>query len=234
MSKVESAMNNNTNVEELDLNIQKKNDNNFDSSEYDTNDKVVERFKKIKTLIISLVREHEFLLKIYKKNCDQEVKKMSGKKKKKNTNSENVSEQKKSGFTKPTLVPKRVALFLDLPEDAVIPRTNVTKLIYSYIKDNNLQEVEDKKISHCDEKLSKLFDIPLNSEIKFSTFQTLLSKVYNSEKLENEQLLQQNSNVSTVPVVTTKVEKVEKVEEVEEVKAEEKVEKKNEKKSKKN
>ena len=66
MSKVESAMNNNTNVEELDLNIQKKNDNNFDSSEYDTNDKVVERFKKIKTLIISLVREHEFLLKIYK------------------------------------------------------------------------------------------------------------------------------------------------------------------------
>ena len=82
MSKVESAMNNNTNVEELDLNIQKKNDNNFDSSEYDTNDKVVERFKKIKTLIISLVREHEFLLKIYKKNCDQEVKKMSGKKKK--------------------------------------------------------------------------------------------------------------------------------------------------------
>ena len=66
MSKVESVMNNNS-VEDLDLNVQKKNDvNNFDLSEYDTNEKVLDRFKKIKTLIISLVREHEFLLKIYK------------------------------------------------------------------------------------------------------------------------------------------------------------------------
>jgi hypothetical protein len=57
-------------------------------SEYDSNDKVLDRFKKIKTLFISLVREHESLLKIYKKNCDMEVKKMSGKKKKRTVDGE--------------------------------------------------------------------------------------------------------------------------------------------------
>ncbi len=191
MNTMNTNTNTNTNNDEFIESNLKKIDN--DMSEYDSNDKVLDRFKKIKTLFISLVREHESLLKIYKKNCDMEVKKMSGKKKKRTVD----GEQKKSGFTKPTLIPKRVAEFLGLPEDSVIPRTNVTKQIYEYIKNNNLQDKEDKKKSISDEKLSKLFDVEIGNIIEFSTFQTLLSKVYNSEKLLLTETVDTTSHLNT-------------------------------------
>lgn len=151
--------------------------------DFDTNDKIVDRFKKIKSTIITLLREQEILVKLFKKNCNLEVKKMSGRKKKKN----NIDgEQKKSGFTKPTNIPDKIADFLNIDQNTIMPRTDVTKKIYEYIKTNNLQDVNDKKKSNTDEKLSKLFDLPLNSVIEFSTFQTLLSKVYNPDKYTSQ------------------------------------------------
>jgi chromatin remodeling complex protein RSC6 len=94
-----------------------------------------------------------------------EVKKC-GKRKKRNVD----GEQKRSGFTKPTKVPKKIAEFLGLADDAVLPRTEVTKHIYEYIKTNKLQMEEDKKKSYTDKKLSELFDLPEKSVIEFSTF----------------------------------------------------------------
>ena len=92
-------------------------------AEYDNNDKVIERFKTIKTDLIKLVKEQDILLKIYKKNCDVEMKKLNGRKKKKVSD----GQPKKSGFTKPTKIPGRVAEFLGVTVDTVMPRTDVTK-----------------------------------------------------------------------------------------------------------
>jgi chromatin remodeling complex protein RSC6 len=82
-----------------------------------------------------LIREQETLLKMYKKNSDTEVKKLNGKRKKKS----NDGEQKRSGFTKPSKIPNKIAEFLGIDLETVMPRTDVTKKIYEYIKTNNLQ-----------------------------------------------------------------------------------------------
>ena len=63
-------------------------------------------------------------------------KSLTNKERKKNVEG---GEAKRSGFTKPTRVPKQIAEFLGLSEDAVLPRTEVTKHIYEYIKSNELQ-----------------------------------------------------------------------------------------------
>lgn len=41
--------------------------------------------------------------------------------------------------------------------ESEIPRTQVLKKIWAYIKENNLQDPENKKVIICDEKLQKIF-----------------------------------------------------------------------------
>ena len=213
MSKVENSPVNNEEVKtskKANLELDKKFEGN--------NEEVFERLKEIKSNQMLLFKEQDLLIKQYKKNCDMELKKFSGKRRKKNVEG---GEAKRSGFTKPTRVPKQIAEFLGLSEDAVLPRTEVTKHIYEYIKSNELQIKEDKKKSYTDAKLSELFNLPEKSVIEFSTFQVLLSKVYNLDKARLEGL----SAVNTTETTMTETKKVEpstevKVETTTEVKVE--------------
>ena len=203
MSKVENSPVNNEEVKtskKTNLELDKK----FESN----NEEVFERLKEIKTNQMLLFKEQDLLIKQYKKNCDMELKKFSGKRKKKILEG---GETKRSGFTKPTRIPKQIAEFLGLSEDAVLPRTEVTKHIYEYIKSNELQIKEDKKKSYTDAKLSELFNLPEKSVIEFSTFQVLLSKVYNLDKARLEGL----SAVNTTETTMTETKKVEPSTEVE-------------------
>ncbi len=146
------------------------------------NEEVAERLKELRINFMSLFKEQDLLVKQYKKNCDIELKRVGGKRKKKIEG----GETKRSGFTKPTKVPIKISEFLGLPVDSVLPRTEVTKHIYEYIKSNDLQVKEDKKKSCTDKKLSELFNLPEKSIIEFSTFQVLLSSVYKLEKARLE------------------------------------------------
>ncbi|OAY84048.1 Protein TRI1 [Ananas comosus] len=58
------------------------------------------------------------------------------------------------GITKPRPVSPAMQALVGVPE---IPRTQALKLIWAYIKQNNLQDPEDKKIIVCDEKLKNIF-----------------------------------------------------------------------------
>lgn len=198
MSKVE-----NSSVINEEVKTNKKANLELDKKFEGNNEEVFERLKEIKSNQMLLFKEQDLLIRQYKKNCDTELKKVSGKRKKKNVEG---GEAKRSGFTKPTKVPRKISEFLGLPADSVLPRTEVTKHIYEYIKSHELQIKEDKKKSYTDEKLSDLFELPLNSVIEFSTFQVLLSKVYNLEKARLE-----SETSSTLP--ETKEELVEEVKE---------------------
>lgn len=55
---------------------------------------------------------------------------------------------------KPRRVSPEMQALVGVPE---IPRTQVLKLIWAYIKENNLQDPENKKVIICDEKLKKIF-----------------------------------------------------------------------------
>ncbi|GAB2292146.1 hypothetical protein Dimus_026397 [Dionaea muscipula] len=60
----------------------------------------------------------------------------------------------RTGFTTPLPVSPELQAFLGVSE---IPRTQVLKAVWAYIKQNNLQDPENKKIVVCDEKLKKIF-----------------------------------------------------------------------------
>ncbi|PKI71651.1 uncharacterized protein LOC116204471 [Punica granatum] len=59
------------------------------------------------------------------------------------------------GIMKPRRVTPEMQALVGVPE---IPRTQALKHIWAHIKENNLQDPENKKIIICDEKLKKIFD----------------------------------------------------------------------------
>nr|CAD1837876.1 unnamed protein product [Ananas comosus var. bracteatus] len=58
------------------------------------------------------------------------------------------------GITKPRPISPELQELVGVKE---IPRTQALKLIWAYIKENNLQDPENKRIVVCDEKLKKIF-----------------------------------------------------------------------------
>jgi chromatin remodeling complex protein RSC6 len=64
-----------------------------------------------------------------------------------------------SGINKPKEVPKPIIELLDLDEDILLARTEVTKKIYEYIKANDLQDQNDKRTIIPNDKLKELFSL---------------------------------------------------------------------------
>ncbi|KAK1439959.1 hypothetical protein QVD17_05784 [Tagetes erecta] len=74
------------------------------------------------------------------------------------TASEPATETKKRaprGFSKPRPVSPEMKEFLGGRTE--IPRTEVLKVIWAHIKENNLQDPANKRVIVCDEKLKKIF-----------------------------------------------------------------------------
>lgn len=60
-----------------------------------------------------------------------------------------------SGLTKPMKLSPELQ---DVIGPGPMPRTEVTKALWVYIKENNLQDKDDKRTIVADEKLKKVFD----------------------------------------------------------------------------
>jgi chromatin remodeling complex protein RSC6 len=91
-----------------------------------------------------------------------------------------------SGFAKPTKVTKELCAFMDKPEGTEIARTEVTKVLVSYIKTNNLQEqtaVSKNKIVP-DDKLRSLLGLNVEeiNELTFFNIQKYMNKHFISKK----------------------------------------------------
>ena len=84
------------------------------------------------------------------------------------------SKKAPSGFAKPTQVTKELCEFMDRPEGTEIARTEVTKSLSQYIKNNNLQEQGEKSKNKInpDAKLKNLLGIS-NEEMENLTFFTI-------------------------------------------------------------
>ncbi|XP_074345729.1 uncharacterized protein LOC141684588 [Apium graveolens] len=72
----------------------------------------------------------------------------------KKTETTTTKKREPRGIMKPRPVSPEMQAVVGVPE---IPRTQALKLIWAYIKENNLQDPENKKIIICDEKLKKIF-----------------------------------------------------------------------------
>jgi len=76
-----------------------------------------------------------------------------------------------SGFVKPTAISKDLAKFLGVAEDTMIARTDVTKKITSYVKENKLQAPNNGRQILPDKKLMSLLNCKSSDEVTYFNLQ---------------------------------------------------------------
>lgn len=86
----------------------------------------------------------------------------------------NSSSDTKSGFAKPGPISDELRSFLKLGKDELIARTDVTKRINAYCKENGLQDQKDKRILKADKTLTKLLRLKKGEELTFFNLQKFM------------------------------------------------------------
>lgn len=79
---------------------------------------------------------------------------------------------KPSGFAKPTKLSTELCDFLGLPSDSMLARTEVTRQLNKYIKDNNLQDPADKRTIKPDGKLQKVLKMEKDAQLTYFNLQS--------------------------------------------------------------
>ena len=83
--------------------------------------------------------------------------------------------KKESGFVKPAPISVELAAFLGKPKGTEMARTEVTKALNTYIRENNLKDPENGRIINADDRLRKLLRLGAADELTFFNIQRYLS-----------------------------------------------------------
>jgi hypothetical protein len=78
------------------------------------------------------------------------------KKSKKKAKTDDDKPKTKSGFSKPAPLSEELAKFMGLPSGSLVSRTDATKAIINYVKQNNLEEPENRRHWNPDATLNAL------------------------------------------------------------------------------
>lgn len=84
--------------------------------------------------------------------------------------------KKPSGFAKPSKISKHLCDFMNVPEGTETARTDVTRYVIKYIKDNNLQDEDNKKKIIPDEILHNLLENKSDEEVTYFNLQKFMNK----------------------------------------------------------
>ena len=71
----------------------------------------------------------------------------------------NKPKRKPSGFALKVKISDELKNFMGVDKEEMVARTEVTKFLIGYIKDNNLQNKDDRRIIECDKSLKELLDV---------------------------------------------------------------------------
>ena len=101
-----------------------------------------------------------------------------------------VKIKKATGFTKIEPVPDGLARIINVKKGTILSRTQVTKKIYGYIKENNLYYEKNKRVLRADKLLKEVFNLSDNvnkstfekdkNGFNFYNIQKYISKCYNN------------------------------------------------------
>jgi len=86
-----------------------------------------------------------------------------------------VGNRAPSGFVKPTLISKELSDFLGKSDGAEMARTEVTREINAYIRNNNLQDKENGRRINPDAKLKSLLKLKKGEELTYFNLQRYMS-----------------------------------------------------------
>jgi len=134
----------------VDKSVEKK-ENDFDFSG------IVDSISTIKQMLTALNQQI--------KQVDRAVAKKMKKLERENKKAKNKGNRQPSGFANPTKISKELCEFMDKPTDTKMARTDVTKYIIQYIKENNLQDPKNAKVIQPNKKLTTLLKIDSKNEV---------------------------------------------------------------------
>jgi chromatin remodeling complex protein RSC6 len=86
--------------------------------------------------------------------------------------------RKPSGFAKATYMSPTLCEFLGVPEGTEMARTEVTKQVLAYVKEQNLQNPESKRVINMDAKLQKLLNPEKDEVVTYFSIQRLMKVHY--------------------------------------------------------
>ena len=130
---------------------------------------VQERIASDKDLLVSL-RELNRQVARERKDVSKVVKKLTKSQRKKRRG----GNKSPGGFTKPAPLSEHMCAFLEVPEGTELPRTEVTRRVNKYVKDNDLQNPENKKQILADGKLKSLLFLKDNDELTYFNLQRFM------------------------------------------------------------
>lgn len=135
-------------------------------------------FKQFEDVIsgLNMVKSHINSLQSTIRQLEKDVKKQMKGLKKEVVKSKNKGNRSPSGFAKPSKVTKELCEFMNRSEGSEIARTEVTKALVSYIKENKLENEANRKIIMPDNKLKFLLGLEDGQELTFFNIQKYMNK----------------------------------------------------------
>lgn len=141
-----------------------------DSSIFEQFQSILNNLNSLKSNIILINQQ----IKSLEKDVNKKIKLLNKEVTKSNTKKAN---KKKilSGFAKPSKVTKELCEFMNKTEGTEIARTEVTRALVNYIKENHLENTNNKKIISPDDKLKYLLGVN-NEELTYFNIQKYMNK----------------------------------------------------------
>ena len=119
--------------------------------------------------LLTFLREINRQVLRERKETDKLLKKLSKSQRKRSSGN-----KAPGGFTKPTPISQPMCDFLGVEFGTEMPRTEVTRCINRYVKDNNLQNPENKKQILADNKLTALLFLKEGDELTYFNLQRFM------------------------------------------------------------
>ena len=110
------------------------------------------------------------------KQLEKGVKKQMKGLKKEVVKTKNKGNRQPSGFAKPSKVTKELCEFMNKAEGSEIARTEVTRALVAYIKENKLENTGNSKIISPDDKLKILLGLDDSQELTYFNIQKYMNK----------------------------------------------------------
>lgn len=136
------------------------------------------KLAELRSLESSLISDFKKLQKATTKH----LKEVSKRNKKRRVQDPNKAKRPPSGFAKPTPISDELCQFLSLPTGTEMARTEVTKHLTTYIKDNNLQDENNKRKIVPDSALQKLLGVSASDEVTYFNLQKYMKVHFPSSK----------------------------------------------------
>lgn len=139
------------------------------------NEEIHEQFMEV-VQTLSTFKTTITMLSAQIKGLERNVKKNIKRLEKESRKNKNKGNRKASGFAVPTKISKDLCKFMGVKEGTQLARTEVTKYIIQYIKDNELPDKTNKKIIKPNTKLKNLLKLDKGDEVTYFNLQKYMNK----------------------------------------------------------